>query len=354
MRNCNNKAIYIALEQDLRNDILNGILQDNAKIPSESELCCRYGTSRGTVRKALTILANQNFIRKINGLGSFVVPAKEREQNRQKRGIFRVITPKESMDLFDCSAFAGVDYFAKNNDFVTEHRFDEQSAEQILADYYNFLIDGVIWVRASKNAIKKIEFLRDKNFPQVVIERNIEGVNKVLFSNASVFEDAVYLLHALGHRAIAMVDLEHKNSEILNKRIENFSQACKKFDCKEDILLVKNQHELSPIFQETCAYIIVQDALPYIKDILLKITKEQKNISLILFSQNRSDDDISVARIYHPVFELGEKSAEILAKNNSNSNKDVHHLDVKGKLLVGRSLNMDYNQLSYVLQNLIK
>ena len=119
-------------------------------------------------------------------------------------------------------------------------------------------------------------------------------------------------------------------------------------------MLVKKQHELSPIFQETCAYIIVQDALPYIKDILLKITKEQKNISLILFSQNRSDDDISVARIYHPVFELGEKSAEILAKNNSNSNKDVHHLDVKGKLLVGRSLNMDYNQLAYVLQNLIK
>ena len=53
-------------------NIENGKFELNQLIPSESELCDRFDTSRMTVNKAMTNLSNKGYIRRVPGNGSFV------------------------------------------------------------------------------------------------------------------------------------------------------------------------------------------------------------------------------------------------------------------------------------------
>ncbi len=65
---------YHQLAEILRQKILDGDYAPDTQLPTESELCQTFGTSRGTVRKALDMLARQGFIRREQGRGTFVNP----------------------------------------------------------------------------------------------------------------------------------------------------------------------------------------------------------------------------------------------------------------------------------------
>ncbi|MBC8749782.1 MULTISPECIES: GntR family transcriptional regulator [Paraburkholderia] len=56
----------------LKADIANGSLQPGASLPPESELASRFDVGRGTIRRALTQLQADGYVRTERGLGSFV------------------------------------------------------------------------------------------------------------------------------------------------------------------------------------------------------------------------------------------------------------------------------------------
>jgi len=62
----------------LRDQIVSGALNVGDRIPSETELCERWKTSRGTVRQALERLILMGIITKVRGSGSFVSDASSR------------------------------------------------------------------------------------------------------------------------------------------------------------------------------------------------------------------------------------------------------------------------------------
>ena len=62
---------YYTLAEDLKRMILDGGIQAGEKLPSENELSERYQISRHTVRKALSILANEGYIYAEHGKGTF-------------------------------------------------------------------------------------------------------------------------------------------------------------------------------------------------------------------------------------------------------------------------------------------
>lgn len=63
-------AKYIRLANLLRSSIYENS-NDSYKLPTEKELCTRFGVSRQTVRKALSVLAEENLIQKRQGSGSY-------------------------------------------------------------------------------------------------------------------------------------------------------------------------------------------------------------------------------------------------------------------------------------------
>lgn len=70
-KNDGQKLKYFTLAEDLKRMILEGRIQAGEKLPSENELAERYQISRHTVRKALSILANEGYIYAEHGKGTF-------------------------------------------------------------------------------------------------------------------------------------------------------------------------------------------------------------------------------------------------------------------------------------------
>ena len=64
--------LYIQLADLLREQITTGSLSPETALPSELDLIQTYNVSRTTVRQALTLLADDNVIIKVQGKGSFI------------------------------------------------------------------------------------------------------------------------------------------------------------------------------------------------------------------------------------------------------------------------------------------
>jgi GntR family transcriptional regulator len=66
------------LTEILRKRIITGELKPNDQFPTEEALCQQYQVSRGTVRQAISTLVHEGLIRREQGRGTFVTPARPR------------------------------------------------------------------------------------------------------------------------------------------------------------------------------------------------------------------------------------------------------------------------------------
>ncbi|MDK2896027.1 MAG: GntR family transcriptional regulator, N-acetylglucosamine utilization regulator [Candidatus Atribacteria bacterium] len=76
----NNLPLYQQLKNILKGQILNGTFRVGDQIPSESELCARYGVSRITVRQAIASLVQEGLLYRRPGKGTFVTSPKLRRR----------------------------------------------------------------------------------------------------------------------------------------------------------------------------------------------------------------------------------------------------------------------------------
>src|SRR6478672_8427997 len=65
---------YVQLARLMRNEIDQGVLQVNDRLPGEREICKRFGVSRTTVRHALEELERMGYVRPDPTRGWFVTP----------------------------------------------------------------------------------------------------------------------------------------------------------------------------------------------------------------------------------------------------------------------------------------
>ncbi len=97
------KRKYISLVQELTNDIESGRFRPGKPLPTEIELSNQHGISRNSVRKALEQLVKDGFVRKVKGVGSFVIPPEERggvQNLKQRQILFLVFAETISEETF--------------------------------------------------------------------------------------------------------------------------------------------------------------------------------------------------------------------------------------------------------------
>lgn len=68
------QPIYMDVYNDILFKIREGIFSENSPLPSERELCAIHNVSRSTIRKALNLLQDNDYIYKIQGQGTFIKP----------------------------------------------------------------------------------------------------------------------------------------------------------------------------------------------------------------------------------------------------------------------------------------
>lgn len=66
--------LYYQVAQHLREQILEREIDLNDELPSERELTQKYRVSRHTVRQAIDLLVSEGLVRRVQGLGSYVLP----------------------------------------------------------------------------------------------------------------------------------------------------------------------------------------------------------------------------------------------------------------------------------------
>ena len=64
--------LYRAVSEDILRQIKSGGLGPNDRLPSESDLCEMYSVGRNTVRRALSELVDEGYLKTLAGLGTFV------------------------------------------------------------------------------------------------------------------------------------------------------------------------------------------------------------------------------------------------------------------------------------------
>ncbi|SHI96026.1 GntR family transcriptional regulator [Lutispora thermophila] len=64
--------LYIQLQRIIKEEILQGKYEEGQMIPSETQLSSKYGITRTTVRKAISMLANEGYLHQVHGKGTFV------------------------------------------------------------------------------------------------------------------------------------------------------------------------------------------------------------------------------------------------------------------------------------------
>jgi GntR family transcriptional regulator len=71
-------ALYLRIEQILKDEILAGQHPVGALLPPETELCTRFGVSRYTVRAALRLLTDAGLVARRQGAGTIVIASELR------------------------------------------------------------------------------------------------------------------------------------------------------------------------------------------------------------------------------------------------------------------------------------
>ena len=64
--------LYETVTQHLRDEIEDGVFENDERLPSEGQLAKLFGVSRTTVREALSVLEQQGRVRRVHGVGTWI------------------------------------------------------------------------------------------------------------------------------------------------------------------------------------------------------------------------------------------------------------------------------------------
>ena len=100
----NAEPLYRQLMARIRDDVSSGVYPAESQIPSEQEMCARYGFSRVTVRRAISELTDEGILRKQQGKGTFVLAhgnelMKERARERIMDVFRQTVTAAKAADI---------------------------------------------------------------------------------------------------------------------------------------------------------------------------------------------------------------------------------------------------------------
>lgn len=166
------KTKYYVLMEELKSDIITGRLRPGDKLPSENELSASRHVSRHTVRKALSILAQEGFIEAEHGRGTFV-------SSKIRRG--------KSPSL----SFGGMDYRGSGNiavitTYLSDYIFPRliQGIDSVLtAEGYSIILKNT-----GNSRVKESRCLEE------ILEKDIDGLivepskSEILCANMALYE----------------------------------------------------------------------------------------------------------------------------------------------------------------------
>lgn len=189
---------YLQLANIIRQQIGEGIFRPGDQLPSEAQLCRRYGISPMTVRRSINLLADQGVVSTAQGRGTFV---KEIELSRAVFGL------RELEDLFDLGSDGNIKLID-----VRIVSADERTARKLDLK----IGDATIYIRRlftrGGTAIfyHRAYFIYDPAKPIVEAEMDVTSLQ-------GLFGDGKNILFKGGHLTIESTLLTNEEADLLRQ-----------------------------------------------------------------------------------------------------------------------------------------
>lgn len=127
------------IRAEIEQDIMDGVLEPGAKLPTEPQLVAAYGAGRHTVRRAITELAKDGFLSVEQGRGTFVQPRPLLEYNIGSRTRLRRNLSAQGVDV--SGEMLGVEHLSATD--LIAARLNIETGAAVIATRRITLADGV-------------------------------------------------------------------------------------------------------------------------------------------------------------------------------------------------------------------
>jgi len=263
----------------------------------------------------------------------------------KKKGILGVVLPKETMELFTSQFFIeimqGISTVAKKSDYYIMFDFCKSDTEEFVSTkkfLESGLVDGICLL-SSRDEDRSLEFLKEKQFPFVIIGEPIDKNNTLWVDNNNL--EATYNIVSKYKEDKSLVFIGGNKHLIVTKnRVSGFKKACKHFNIEGKVTLGENfsieeGYNLAKKlkFKTGLKKLIVSDdqllkgVLDYLEE------KKIYNIEIISFNKCVIKEiwENKVKTIDIKASELGSKAIELLLygiKNNITEKNDVVNIEL--------------------------
>ncbi|MFA6708552.1 MAG: LacI family DNA-binding transcriptional regulator [Fusobacterium sp.] len=263
----------------------------------------------------------------------------------KKKGILGVVLPKETMELFTSQFFIeimqGISTVAKKSDYYIMFDFCKSDTEEFVSTkkfLESGLVDGICLL-SSRDEDRSLEFLKEKQFPFVIIGEPIDKNNTLWVDNNNL--EATYNIVSKYKEDKSLVFIGGNKHLIVTKnRVSGFKKACKHFNIEGKVILGENfsieeGYNLAKKlkFKTGLKKLIVSDdqllkgVLDYLEE------KKIYNIEIISFNKCVIKEiwENKVKTIDIKASELGSKAIELLLygiKNNITEKNDVVNIEL--------------------------
>jgi GntR family transcriptional regulator of arabinose operon len=209
--------IYVRVADDLRAKLGHPPFDYGSLLPSEMDLTKAYNLSRGTIRKALDILASEGLIHRQPGRGTLILSPDAKDKARYRIAVVWSIIRAVSSEMFagleSQVAEAGCDLLFS----TSEHEPDKEA--QILSRLLNSDIDGIVlYGTGDKSNNGLLKAFVEKEIPLILLDRFVPDLREQVCWVTSANQQGAYEmtrhLIELGHRRIAHVVWTPDNEDI--------------------------------------------------------------------------------------------------------------------------------------------
>lgn len=225
-----NQPLYKQIQENIKDQIKQGTLRPGDRVLSEKELAEKYLVSQITSKNALIGLAEEGWVKRIQGRGTFVAETASTSQIQTGyRDLIGVILPSMKTKV-DQNLLNFIEKHAYEAGFQILLRITRESVEEESKSIQRFIDYGVkgliIFPTESENYNETIIQLSFNKFPVVLIDRFFKNIRvaSVTSDNIQGVYDAVKYLLNKGYRKIAYISPENTNS-VTEDRALGFEKA---------------------------------------------------------------------------------------------------------------------------------
>ena len=209
---------YTYLENDLRRQILSGILPENKPILSENVLAKKYQLSRNTVRRAIDSLIKEGLLCRVRGSGTYVVPRVQRKQKhpslKGKKTVLYLTFPPYANKTYQngtTAYFNDLQFLLKSRKYELHYEHISNPL-QVPESLHNGTVAGILF----QGNVPEEYFIRYiQPYPCIKLDCSksdylCSGIDNGKYT---VGEMSVHYLYQAGHRKIGFLSDEYETPD---------------------------------------------------------------------------------------------------------------------------------------------